>query len=92
MGKKKFQIAKKTYISNRRKKSYPRTGSTGDGYEIAKKLGHTVTKIVPSLVPLEAKGDSIRICKQLQGLSLKNVSVKFVDIEKIKKSIKILEK
>ncbi len=65
-------------------KSYPRTGSTGDGYEIAKKLGHTVTKIVPSLVPLEAKGDSIRICKQLQGLSLKNVSVKFVDIEKNK--------
>lgn len=52
-------------------KSYPKTGSTGDGYEIAKKLGHTVTKIVPSLVPLEAKGDSIRICKQLQGLSLK---------------------
>ena len=69
-------------------KSYPRTGSTGDGYEIAKKLGHTVTKIVPSLVPLEAKGDSIRICKQLQGLSLKNVSVKFVDIEKYKEIYK----
>ena len=69
-------------------KSYPRTGSTGDGYEIAKKLGHTVTKIVPSLVPLEAKGDSIRICKQLQGLSLKNVSVKFVDIEKNKEIYK----
>ena len=69
-------------------KSYPKTGSTGDGYEIAKKLGHTVTKIVPSLVPLEAKGDSIRICKQLQGLSLKNVSVKFVDIEKNKEIYK----
>ena len=69
-------------------KSYPRTGSTGDGYEIAKKLGHTVTKIVPSLVPLDAKGDSIRICKQLQGLSLKNVSVKFVDIEKNKEIYK----
>lgn len=69
-------------------KSYPRTGSTGDRYEIAKKLGHTVTKIVPSLVPLEAKGDSIRICKQLQGLSLKNVSVKFVDIEKNKEIYK----
>ena len=65
-------------------KSYPKTGSTGDGYEIAKKLGHTVTKIVPSLVPLEAKGDSIRICKQLQGLSLKNVGVKFVNIERNK--------
>ena len=69
-------------------KRYPITGSTGDGYEIAKKLGHTVTKIVPSLVPLEAKGDSIRICKQLQGLSLKNVSVKFVDIEKNKEIYK----
>lgn len=69
-------------------KSYPKTGSTGDGYEIAKKLGHTVTKIVPSLVPLEAKGDSIRICKQLQGLSLKNASVKFVDIEKNKEIYK----
>ncbi len=72
-------------------KSYPRTGSTGDGYEIAKKLGHTVTKIVPSLVPLEAKGDSIRICKQLQGLSLKNVSVKFVEIEKNKEIYKDFE-
>lgn len=69
-------------------KSYPKTGSTGDGYEIAKKLGHTVTKIVPSLVPLEAKGDSIRICKQLQGLSLKNVGVKFVDIERNKEIYK----
>lgn len=69
-------------------KSYPKTGSTGDGYEIAKKLGHTVTKIVPSLVPLEAKGDSIRICKHLQGLSLKNVGVKFVDIERNKEIYK----
>ena len=69
-------------------KSYPKTGSKGDGYEIAKKLGHTVTKIVPSLVPLEAKGDSIRICKQLQGLSLKNVGVKFVNIERNKEIYK----
>ena len=69
-------------------KSYPKTGSTGDGYEIAKKLGHTVTKIVPSLVPLEAKGDSIRICIQLQGLSLKNVGVKFVNIERNKEIYK----
>lgn len=65
-------------------KSYPGTGSTGDGYEIAKELGHSITKIVPSLVPLEAKGSSLEICKQLQGLSLKNVSVKFIDIEKSK--------
>lgn len=65
-------------------KSYPRTGSTGDGYEIAKKLGHSVTKIVPSLVPLEAKENSLEICKKLQGLSLKNVRIRFIDIEKSK--------
>lgn len=65
-------------------KSYPGTGSTGDGYEIAKKLGHTITKIVPSLVPLEAKEDSQEVCKKLQGLSLKNVNVKFMDTEKNK--------
>ena len=62
-------------------KSYPGTGSTGDGYEIAKKLGHTITKIVPSLVPLEAKENSLEVCKKLQGLSLKNVNVKFMDTE-----------
>lgn len=65
-------------------KSYPGTGSTGDGYEIAKKIGHTITKIVPSLVPLEAKEDSLEVCKKLQGLSLKNVNVKFMDTEKNK--------
>ena len=65
-------------------KSYPGTGSTGDGYEIAKKIGHTITKIVPSLVPLEAKENSLEVCKKLQGLSLKNVNVKFVDTEKNK--------
>ena len=63
-------------------KSYPATGSTGDGYEIAKKLGHTITKIQASLVPLKAKKDiSLKICKDLQGLSLKNVSIKFKDIK-----------
>ena len=57
-------------------KSYPGTGSTGDGYEIAKKLGHTITKIRPSLVPLTAsKESSLKICKDLQGLSLKNISI-----------------
>ena len=65
-------------------KSYPGTGSIGDGYEIAKKLGHTITKIVPSLVPLEAKENSLEVCKKLQGLSLKNVNVKFMDTEKNK--------
>ncbi len=56
--------------------SYPLTGSTGDGYRFAKGAGHTVTELAPSLVPLEAKG---RVCAQLQGLSLKNVSVSVTD-------------
>ena len=60
-------------------KSYPLTGSTGDGYEIAQKLGHTITKIRPSLVPLEAYEKNI--CKDLQGLSLKNVKIEVKDIE-----------
>ena len=63
-------------------KSYPLTGSTGDGYELVKKLGHTITKIKPSLVPLEVyeKED----CKKLQGLSLKNVKITITDLEKQK--------
>lgn len=62
-------------------KTYSVTGSTGDGYEIAKKLGHTVTEIKPSLVPLTATGESLNMCKKLQGLSLKNVSIKLVNID-----------
>ncbi len=56
--------------------SYPTTGSTGDGYTIAKALGHTVTTIEGSLVPLETAGN---ICQQMQGLSLRNVGVKLLD-------------
>lgn len=52
--------------------SYPATGSTGDGFKLAKSLGHTVTEILPALVPLEVEEDFI---KPLQGLSLKNVRV-----------------
>ena len=63
-------------------KSYPATGSTGDGYKIAQELGHTITKIRPSLVPLEIKDTNL--CKTLQGLSLKNVSIKILDITKQK--------
>ena len=59
--------------------SYPLTGSTGDGYELAKKLGHTVTKIRPSLVPLEAFEQNM--CKELQGLSLRNVNIQFKNKE-----------
>ena len=58
-------------------KSYPLTGSTGDGYEMAKKLGHTITKIKPSLVPLETYEQDLH--KSLQGLSLRNVKIKMVD-------------
>lgn len=80
-------------------KSYPATGSTGDGYLLAQKLGHTITKIRPSLVPLCAnkitgldkeimeKSDyphSLALCKQLQGLSLKNIAIKIEDIQKHK--------
>ena len=63
-------------------KSYPLTGSTGDGYKLAKQLGHTVTQIKPSLVPFEVYDK--KTCKELQGLSLKNVGIEFKDIEKNK--------
>ena len=66
-------------------KSYPGTGSTGDGYKLAQELGHTISKIRPSLVPLTAKKDkSLDICKQMQGLSLKNVKIYLKDTEKDK--------
>lgn len=55
--------------------SYPLTGSTGAGYEFAKAAGHTVTDLYPSLIPLVVKEDYI---KELQGLSLKNVSIKVI--------------
>ena len=58
-------------------KSYPLTGSTGDGYEMAKKLGHRITKIKPSLVPLETYEQDLH--RSLQGLSLRNVKIKMVD-------------
>lgn len=57
-------------------RSYPVTGSDGDGYRFAKAAGHTVTALHPSLVPLVAQG---KLCASLQGLSLKNVSLRIVD-------------
>jgi predicted Rossmann fold flavoprotein len=51
-------------------KSYPVTGSTGDGYELARQVGHTIEKPIPALVPLETKGS---VAQKLQGLNLKNV-------------------
>ena len=56
--------------------SYPSTGSTGDGYEMAKGLGHTVVEPEGSLVPLTAAGHD---CPDMQGLSLRNVAVKLLD-------------
>ena len=56
--------------------SYPTTGSTGDGYEMAKKLGHTVVETEGSLVPLSAAGTD---CPDMQGLSLRNVAVKLIN-------------
>ena len=60
-------------------KSYQSTGSTGDGYVMAKELGHSITKIRPSLVPLICKEKEL--CKNMQGLSLKNVGIKFINLE-----------
>lgn len=57
-------------------RSYPRTGSDGDGYRFARAAGHTVTEITPSLVPLVAEG---RLCASLQGLSLKNVRMRLLE-------------
>lgn len=65
--------------------TYPLTGSTGDGYKMAEQLGHTVTKIKPSLIPLTASKGSIKTCQELQGLSLRNVAIRLMDAEKSKK-------
>ena len=53
-------------------RSYPMTGSDGDGYRFSSAAGHTVTKLLPSLVPLVAQGP---LCASMQGLSLRNVSL-----------------
>lgn len=60
-------------------KSYPITGSTGDGYALASSVGHTVTYIEPHLVPLVVSNNFV---PKLQGLSLKNVSIKLFDNDK----------
>ena len=56
--------------------SYPTTGSTGDGYTMAKSLGHTIVEPQGSLVPLETAGND---CPDMQGLALRNVAVKLVN-------------
>ena len=61
--------------------SYPLTGSTGDGYELARQAGHTVIAPKPSLVPLVCHEG---FCSDLQGLSLRNVAISVIDSEKYK--------
>lgn len=60
--------------------SYPTTGSTGDGYRFAEKQGHTVTELSPALVPFEVKEP---VVKELQGLSLRNISAKILKGNKV---------
>ncbi len=65
-------------------KSYPLTGSTGDGYELARQAGHTIIEPKPSLVPLNAHEG---FCSDLMGLSLRNVTMKVIDTKKKNKVI-----
>lgn len=60
-------------------KSYPLTGSDGSGYRLATRLGHTVTELKPSLIPLNC---STRLCADMQGLSLKNVAISIENKDK----------
>lgn len=57
-------------------KSYPLTGSDGDGYNFARALSHKITELTPSLVPIVSPS---KICRDLQGLSLKNIELKIVN-------------
>ncbi|MFA4880422.1 MAG: NAD(P)/FAD-dependent oxidoreductase [Candidatus Doudnabacteria bacterium] len=66
------EIIAKAFILATGGKAYPGTGSTGDGYEWAQKMGHKIIKPMPALVPIETKENWV---KGLQGLTLKNVSV-----------------
>ena len=61
--------------------SYPQTGSDGDGYRFAESLGHTIKEIKPSLVPLVSHD---KCCRDMMGLSLKNVTLSVVDNKKNK--------
>jgi len=67
--------------------SYPATGSNGEGYELARRVGHSIVKVRPALVPLETEGG---VAQKLQGLTLKNV--KATVWVKNRKPVKILAK
>lgn len=60
-------------------KSYPNTGSTGDGYTLAESLGHTITPLSPSLVPLVSPD---KYCSEMMGLSLRNITLRLMDKNK----------
>ena len=60
-------------------KSYPMTGSTGDGYKMAEKVGHTIIDLKPSLVGLIASNNDLKMCQDLQGLNLRNVAIKVIN-------------
>ena len=60
-------------------KSYPMTGSTGDGYKMAEKIGHTIIDLKPSLVGLIASNNDLQMCQDLQGLNLRNVAIKVIN-------------
>ena len=61
--------------------SYPKTGSSGDGYDFAKSVGHTITELRPSLSALVCREG---LCSECMGLSLKNVAIRVVDTQKKK--------
>lgn len=81
-GKKEKVLADKIILATGGK-SYPVTGSNGDGYKMAEYIGHTVTKLKPSLVPLVCTEESKTLCQEMQGLSLKNVAIKIKSEQKI---------
>ena len=60
-------------------KSYPVTGSTGDGYKMIEKVGHTIIEPKPSLVGLIASSKDLQTCRDLQGLNLKNVAIRVIN-------------
>ncbi len=57
-------------------RSYPLTGSDGSGFKLARAFGHSITELLPSLVPLESDSE---YCPQMQGLSLKNIGIEIKD-------------
>ena len=59
-------------------KSYPLTGSDGSGYRLATSLGHSVTELIPSLIPMNSPS---KLCSDMQGLSLKNVGIKVLSAD-----------